>query len=114
MRLLISIGIRFFTYIVVLLPILRGIFSGLGWFGIVPALILLVIIASILEARKIMAKLVDFVLDIFKLSPATGDSKSSNIIDEIIQAVVIECDSCGTQVKLRLNKGKCEACGKVY
>ena len=109
---LLGIGLRVVLYLFIGLPILRGIFSGLGRFAIIPALIILIFIVSIVEARKLMNRLVDFLAGQLGVADAvsTGDS---GIIDALGPKSYVECKSCGFSVELRGNKGKCRACGTV-
>ena len=115
MKRLLAIGLRVVIYFFILLPILRGIFSGLGWFAIIPAFIVLLLIVSIVEARKLMSRLVDFVAGLLgaaiEVTATTDSTESSGIIDSFVPTIKVECSSCGFQSELRGGKGQCEACG---
>lgn len=112
---LINVVVRFFLYVLVAFPILKGIFGG-GFFAGVGAFVVVALVASILEARGIMKRLIN------ALTSAIGISENASIKDTITDTVngtltgaekVVECPNCGSQVSIKGATATCEGCGTL-
>lgn len=112
---LIKVAVRFVIYVVFMFSIIKGMFGG-GILGGIGAFIVVAIIASILEARGIMKKLIDMLLT--KMGISEKDSITDTIGDTINGTnnrveKVVECPNCGTQTIIKGATGECEGCGTV-
>jgi len=113
MKTILKFGIRFILYIMIVFPIFRGVFSGLGGIlSFILAFFVTIILISILEVRGLTKKLVNFVSNLVgvKLKSSSG-AIASTLGDAISpEESIVECPNCGSQVTLKNGRGNCSCC----
>ncbi len=109
---LLSIVLRFVIYLMIILPLLTNIFGG-EWYSYIFAFIVLIVLASILEARGLMKRFINWVISFFGVAMKNQDNALSNTLGQTIapDEKDQECPNCGNIVKIINGKGNCESCG---
>ncbi len=109
---LLKIAIRFIIYVVILFPLVSGIFGG-EIIGNIIGFIVVALVASILEIRGIMRTLIN---SIFGFAGGVM-KKSDNALSETLGSTIApdeaiaECPNCGSQITLKNSRGRCDGCG---
>ena len=126
MKGIVRLAIKVFVYVVIVIPVVRGIAGmifGANWFGWLVGVIAAIALAFWLEttgtSNRILAK-------IFSGEAVQSTGKA---VKESLEGIfeddgsspsprgvetTMKCENCGAQVTLKGGHGKCDACDSAY
>ena len=121
MKGIVRLLIKFFVYVLLIIPLVRGIVGaifGSGWLGWLVGVIAAIGLALWLEStgtsNKLLARL-------FSGDSSNTEGQASAPTGRFFESALsggvettMKCPNCGSQVTLRDGHGKCKACDSAF